>query len=445
MPSNSLNASAVFQFQSQEPWPDLSDVIPVGLDGMAAQAFDHFGLEKSEFIITGLAILASILGRWQVADDGLGQTPPAFNLLLVSDPTAQRGWINYLVEPWAINERNLSIDANPNNRPPTSHSVCKKFTCQEVDPASLSSAVLRSPDNCVTVLSGALDPLTEWMMLSRARQEQLNSILRLSWNRIPMRFGSQASSIQGSVNLLGMTGSDSLSTFIAKSAVNKIPPPFLFVRQRGPGKRFPSIEENEYDYWAELLRHANLMRMRYQNSIIHRMEPDVKAEAEKFFVEFRAALETVPSTSVPFLEWIPEMLLRLFVLFNVCSERDPSKGGAQVGPGAAMRASVLTTRWLAQEQYSVLQGISNMGCPGRTSSTGIPFDTADTTDTTDIHGLEQRVLARMSGSGPMTPRELQRSFHDLSAKLRDQIIQSLKSTNKILVRSDGRLILAHEC
>jgi neutral trehalase len=100
---------------------------------------------------------------------------------------------------------------------------------------------------------------------------------------------------------------------------------------------------------------------------------------------------------------------------------------------ATMRQAVRLTRWLCQEHYRVVCSYVDAAS---TNSTG------PATDSTDMAVLEEVILAKLKEKGPLEPRELQRSFHALSAQTRNSAIQRLKSIGLVIDDPDGRLAAA---
>ena len=135
------------------------------------------------------------------------------------------------------------------------------------------------------------------------------------------------------------------------------------------------------------------------------------------------------------LRWLPELVLRLYILVVVSSSMDKytSAGSNSAQPDLKRNAilqAVRLTRWLCQEHYRVVRAHLEMG---DTDSRELAPDSTDKVE------LAENILAKLRGTGPLSPRELQRSFHHLSARDRDQVIAGLKMAGRVIENGIGQL------
>ena len=94
--------------------------------------------------------------------------------------------------------------------------------------------------------------------------------------------------------------------------------------------------------------------------------------------------------------------------------------------------AVRLTTWILQEHFRAVHWLVDE--PGMS-----PL--FDNTDSTDTACLPEAILRRLRDKGPLLPRQLQRSFHQVTAKDRDEAIEALKSGGLVTQSEDGKLSL----
>jgi hypothetical protein len=268
-------------------------------------------------------------------------------------------------------------------------------------------------------------------------------MLSLSWQGKPISITGKGGDIPGVVHVLWQTQPESVRrAIIARraSAMNRTVPILLF-RLNGTAKRLPDVTAKPFTGWTKCLEDAYSYRLRSSTGepTILQLDNPSRMIAEEFYSQFSAALARTPAAMQDHLRWLPDLVLRLYILVVVSSsivERD-SAGPKKAQPSDIMRNAMLKavrfTRWLCQEHYRVVRAYLEMGDAG---SHGLA------TDSTDKEEIAENILTKLRDNGPQAPRELQRSFHKLSAQARDESIAHLKSTGQVVETSDGRLEMA---
>jgi hypothetical protein len=209
----------------------------------------------------------------------------------------------------------------------------------------------------------------------------------------------------------------------------------------------PDVHASEFREWSHFLKNLSDYRSRPTcNSDFTLAKPEQKA-VDEFFAQFAIALAKAPASMQPYLAWLPDLLMRLILAILTAKTMDALKQQTIAGAASAVQSStvpqnapvtmmqeaVRLTRWLCQEHY-------------RTVCSYLAVTSADSdqqaTDNTDTERLEEDILQRLKDNGPQTHRELQRSFHELPAKTRDEVLRRLKTKGAVIENSEGKLEFA---
>jgi hypothetical protein len=459
---------------SAETRESVGDCVPRALAALAAEGQALMGLSADVITVAGLAHLAASLGRSCLLDDGATQIPACFNLAVVQDSISTGDWLATLGRGWQDAATKLQCPRSTQEKAEIIHSL-KQVTNQRrhrsgidpqfealedqlplvmanmlrrrtistsVDPEAVMRAIVDSMDQCVVLVNGASDPMKEWSHLTPGKQHKLAEMLSLSWQGKPISITGKGADIPGVVHVLWQTHLESTRRAILArrtSAMNRSVPILLF-RQSGTAKRLPDVTAKPFTGWTKCFEDAYSYRLRSSTgeSTILELDNPSRMIAEEFYSQFSAALAQTPAAMQDHLRWLPELVLRLYILVVVSSSMDKhtSAGSSSPQPDLkrnAMLKAVRLTRWLCQEHYCVVRANYEMG---DTDSPGLA------TDSTDKDELAENILTKLRGNGPQAPRELQRSFHNLSAQDRDKAIAHLKSTGQVVETSDGRLEMA---
>lgn len=99
-----------------------------------------------------------------------------------------------------------------------------------------------------------------------------------------------------------------------------------------------------------------------------------------------------------------------------------------------MQRACVLSRWLAHEHYECLAWLS------RPQAVEVPpwEKTADI-DFIDVEQTKKQIVERLVEKGPLSPRDLTRSFHKLSRKVRDAAVAALIAEGSAMELPDGRL------
>lgn len=470
-----------FVFGSGDSFADVRDCIPPRLIALAAKGPALLGLDTPVVAVAGLAHLAASLGRSCFFDDGSSQFPPCFSLAVLSDSLLPFDWLSILGRGWvddATRIQNLDSDhiraviknalrdvatkgpdrsaidpqfeAYAEKIPLTVVNMMRRRTIlSKVNPDAAARAVVDSRDHCAVIMNGAGDPMAEWAQLPLGKQQKLTETLKLGWQGKPLTVTSKGSEVPGTVHALWLTGREPIrrALFERRGAIVNQSAPVLLFQQHGNPKRLPDVDAAEFVEWSKCLKAAFDYRSNASqggpSTIV--INKHARRVAEEFYEQFADALVRVPESLHPHLSWLPDLPLRLFInlLLSKSIERlldmNPT-GVAQEPPKpdpnelqVTMRQAVRLTRWLCQEHYRVVCSCVDAAS---TDSTG------SATDSTDMAVLEEVILAKLKDKGPLEPRELQRSFHALSAHTRNSAIQRLKSIGLVIDDPDGRLAAA---
>jgi hypothetical protein len=92
--------------------------------------------------------------------------------------------------------------------------------------------------------------------------------------------------------------------------------------------------------------------------------------------------------------------------------------------------------WLAREHHVCLKSLM-LPVPVDSESATDQFDGIDTID---IGEVKAAILDRLGAKGPLSRRELSRSFHHLQARDRDQVIKRLENEGLLVSTASGKLV-----
>jgi hypothetical protein len=470
---DSLPQPPPFEFGISDSFDALRSVVPPRLMALAAKGPVLLGLEAPTIVAAGLAHLAAAVGRSVLLDDGAYNLAPGFNLAVLDDTASSLEWLSGIGKGWldqAVSLRSRTPDtarivirqymqeaavrpsrsktSDPQidqclaNIPENLVSMLRtQYIAHKTDPVTLASSLVHSSDHAVATVNGALNPFHEWSRLTPGKQHQLTEMLTMSWKGKPMEISTRGASVPASLTCLWQTHmlamKEALGGKLATLARN--PPPLLMFRQKGIPKRFPRVEDIESVAWLKCLEHAFGNRLHALTPAIVILEPELKQLAAVWFTQFDAALAKTPQLLQPWLNWLPDLVLRIYLVLLLSSSMHTMLSTIPTAPERQrllslkdkqkiMSDAIALTRWLAQEHFCAVQGL-------------LGTDSLTFTDSTDMKMLEDGILQRLRDAGPLQPRELQRSFHALSAQTRDSAIQRLKSKGLVTADPDGVLRL----
>ena len=474
---NPTGSLLTFSFAKATAFDEVRHYLPPALLALSAKGPAIFGLPPATVALAGLAHLAAGTGRLTLVNDGSHSIAPCFNLVLLSDQLPVGDWLSCIGSGWleAASKLRASVTAPDARRVLRNciHEVATRearvptgdpqisdymknlprhmidllrveFTCSSVDPAAIGRALLRSRDQCVTLLNGAYDPMMECARLTPANQRKLCATLLLSWQGRALELDPCGSGVDASVCCLWQT-----QTAVARRALfasrrigQELPIPLLFHLMPDSPKRFPDVDAIELKAWSRWL--SELFSTRISSPAFQVPLPrDFNRAAEEFFQQVDADVQRQPSHVQPWLIWTPDLLQRVFAMLsweNALRTKvdgkphpaQPTRSHSHGDPIPPLRGAISLTSWMLQEHHRAL-----MKLMGPTSEQ----PTLDSTDNTDNEGLPEAILRRLSDHGPLSRRDLQRKFHRISAKERDEVLQMLKSQGRVVESPDGQLTI----
>ncbi len=470
-----------FEFGMGETFDDVRQCLPPRLFAFAEKSQDLLGIDARTAAMGGLAHLAAAMGRGVFLDDGTTRIPPCFSLAVISDSTSPGEWLATLGRGWLEEAKGISnfltsdqaklvlhrhlrdaaaqdtntrssdpqIDLLVNSIPLDAlKMVHTQYLTTRTDPTAAGLAIVQNSGRTTTMINGARDPLIEWGQLKPIMQRQLNEMLILGWLCKPMPVTPKRTEIPASLTCLWQTRTQSLQQtwYSNRSICAHDPPPVLLFKFRGAPKRLPDVNAPEFADWEQLLKIAFQCRRVINGASDIALEQSVKVIAELFYKQFDSATATLPKEMQPWLQWIPDLVLRMYHLQLIAHSLEQTIVATAMGKGQkqpteftiqqkqqAMMSAVRLTRWAANEHFQVLLGFMGKSEVARLS-TG--------SDNTDTQRLEEGILQKLKDNGPQSPRELQRSFHELRAQPRDEALRRLKSKGAVTQDLDGKLEVA---
>jgi hypothetical protein len=166
--------------------------------------------------------------------------------------------------------------------------------------------------------------------------------------------------------------------------------------------------------------------------------PESLEMLEWFAGKLGEKLEVVPRLLRRHFDWMPDLVVRLALLLAVADRLTGAQPMANIIGIDEMSRAILLGWWFVQEHYDALQWV--LGTSPDSSVDDEP-DTFGSTDGTDRIALEGMILERLSREGPLTRRELTRSFHKLPSRERDEVLRKLVREGKVGEMADLRIAL----
>lgn len=471
-----------FSLETKLGFEDIKDCLPPALAKLACKSQQIMGVAPETCAAAGLAHLAASYGRHILIDDGITRRAPSLNFLAVSDQPPSSDWMAFLGRRWTdVARRATGIDLtevisqlNEAQKSSTTRKVKPSAGADKpvivlastVAPAEVGRLLRQSPDACLTLLNGIDDPLEEWSRLNAKEQSRLFTMLRESWQGRPVRT-SLKDDTSLSATLVCLWSSRlscaNRSFFQRNRPFLDNPAPLIFHRVRGTPLCYPDTTAPEVKEWSELLfaRFAARPRKPVDLPMVFR------TEAERFALEVRAEISKEPALHRPWLGWTYDLLPKVFTLLwneflNMWEQQKADKMTEHLlksGEDASTRFAKIEmerikaqveatipkdkvtyvlpkalrlTTWLIQEHHAALKLITS--APPEPQGPDIP-------DTPDKESLENTVLSKLREKGPVLPRRLQRSFHQMSADKLGQALSALKSQGLVLQNADGMVSL----
>jgi len=445
-------------------------ILPAQIKELACEA-PNWKVPAECLGLAALAQLGAALGNsQQVVLPGYSRPAP-FNLVFVSDrPSGPARWLELLGESWLTSAREMearhrakgarqaqvefnrqqdeyqATSSHANRRMMEAGLREARKACFPVtivttsSPAHLSAAIEKSFDRSVVSLNGGVDPCLELKNCAAKSVAELAAMLASSWRGLP--FGSGTQTLQpGTLTLHWQTNRRDLRPVLFGSPKpwSQLAPPVIFLRQKGSPTWLPDLDTQAYKGWAALLRSFFELRNTAKGVSSWKVPMEALPLLTALDREISAAAMALPDPLGRMLMWLPELALPLALVLTLAkgvtaSSSETDKSSGLTIPLESVQGAIAIVRWLARRQHETLLWIAK-GEPAKESVTG----ENDGTDKMDVEAVMEAIHGILERRGPLTKRELLRSFHKLDAGTRDKALQKLLDAGKIKENESGRL------
>ena len=480
-----------FNLQHKLTFADVRECLPPVLLALADKGEAVFGISPETVAAAGIAHMAAVIGRRHLFDDGMSVLSPGFNFVACSDQVCPADWLTCLGRGWTESANSASLkdlptmiamllsasggakpgassrtaDAKPGTAPGGEGTQVAELVSCNLAPANAARLLRHSPDSCLTLIKGAADPMDEYTRLPPGQQRKLSTLLWHSWQGRPMELSAREAAIPATLSCIWSTSKRAASHALFRAFHFGRPTlPMLFFQSKGVPRRFPDQRAQELQLWRIVLKEQLQLRSGAPPEVYPFAIPSV---AEEFACSVAHEVTQQPAHLRPWLEWTSDLMPRIFMVLllgfmkhwdklrqtkiNELRLKYPDAGKApriqslydcelavfeaSVPKGFAdlvLPKAVQLTTWMLQEHFRAVQWLVDE--PGMS-----PL--FDNTDSTDKACLPEAILRRLRDNGPLLPRQLQRSFHHVTAKERDEAIEALKSGGLVTQSEDGKLSL----
>jgi hypothetical protein len=455
---------------------EVASLLPTALSPFVETAPDVIGVSQETALAAALTQMTAAMGGSDLLQiPGLGNIPAQINLVMVAKTVSETTWLQYSAQPLMLSaKRALQLRAQvgpeearrrymERHRRMSDKDIvmarniepdeCMAWinACAAHKPrtivwgngrvAEIKEALPGCYDHTVCLCNGAVDPLFEWMKLPRTEREELLKLLSHSWNRIPLLTSSRGEALPATLQMIVGTGQEEAERWLSESRrwLDRQRVPILMFRQEGTPHWMPREEALQKSMLHLFMENCDERRKATIGPRHWEFEPNAIALLESFQKDFIKKMQILPEHEQKEVQWITDVTLRLSLLFAATEDIfrsdssrliDNRKTTAKTISVKDTGSAVLLTRWLAAHHLKTLRWLRKKTSPDRPDNTDIP----------DNGELEDRLAEKLRDKGAMTRRELQRSYHQVSAKERDLSIERLISKGRIKALEDGRLV-----
>jgi len=191
--------------------------------------------------------------------------------------------------------------------------------------------------------------------------------------------------------------------------------------------------------WKAVLVACHMRRHRRCHITTWNLSDDAKKLWADFHEEILRDVSVFAPFSLPWFRWLPELMMRLALLLSVLrpfTERDAEERRT-VEADVVHRACVLT-RWLAGEHLECLRSLHRSHPVNEVPES----DDCASIDTIDDKALEEAILEKLLKKGPLSRRELTRSFHKMPVLDLEGALKRLIRAGLVCETKEGRLQVA---
>lgn len=441
--------------------------VPSVVSDYVQLAASRWGLGVAPLLAAALHHLCSIQAhRHRLREMHIGHSCP-FNLIVCTQRPSQDRWFEYMGEAWmgvvrhnmrqhqAKGRERLEAEYRkleqmrllpvgmvgspvPDQLDRQLFEVANQYKPCLVERRSGAAAALKALENsndlCVLLTNGGMDPVEELLNSGRKPCLDLASLLNLSWSDIGLP-GKSPVPTRGIVHLFWSTHASALRRLLLglRSPWACNPPPVLLVRQHDPACLNELPVEDKTKAWDELLLKGLIQRLVLTEARAWSLSP----EASQMMVGFRKqSLQdwngAVDPLALP--DFFPSLALRMAMLLSALELNTESLNDASLVSVSVMERACCLAQWMASEHRDCLRWLKN-------PHAGDVDDLLDDRgiDTIDLETLKQAIHEKLRVNGPLSPRDLSRSFHRLPRKARDLALAQLLKDGVIEELPDGRL------
>ena len=451
-----------------ECFGQAGSVVPGVLQVITLEAARRWEMRPEPILATLLHVLAGLAGtRHRLRRAHLGFSCP-FSLVVCGDARSRQNWIEFLAEPWlgpirqrirmhqafgaahfiqelkdldqtsalaygsVLDRHKIAVRARMNLAP------CALE--RSPLPGDLLDALKHSYFRTVVSVNGGVDPMFELHAQGKKSTTELCRILEMAWRDMDLPSKGPVPR-RGTVHLLWRTEAHAARQLIwnAGGPWNALCPPVLVMREGQPPSYLAPLDAEPYAGWIGLCEKLAQSVESLRDSVVWSLSPEADAVAAAFCREIGSASAELAPMNFHHFSWLHELVIRLGMLLTVLDTLDqtPLNDDSVIGAEQMERACVLG-RWLAREHMDCLKWLRH----------SMPLDAhsddLDGIDNIDIDQLKTAILERLASKGPISRRELSRSFHEMPARARDCAILGLKKVGLVVEMADGRISSAEQ-
>ncbi|RBP35667.1 hypothetical protein DES53_12035 [Roseimicrobium gellanilyticum] len=443
------------------------NIVPEPLKVLTVDAASRWKLRPESIMVVLLHVLAGIAGaKHRLRRAHLGISCP-FNLIVCGEAPTSHNWIEFFAEPWLGHLRGRlrmhqafgaahfmnelkSMDSQSSFLFGSALDKNKQLVRTQLTlapcamersplPDKLLEALKHSWGRTVVSLNGGIDPMQELHSASRKQVVELSRLLQMSWKDMDLPAKGPIP-CRGVIHLLWRSEITAARRVIwgPQSPWKAASPPVLVVTEGASPAYLVPLDAEVYGEWAKLCRRLVDSTESGHDAVVWSLSPEADALAAGFCVDLATNASKLAPLRPQQFAWFHELVIRLAMLLSITGKNENSVPGVDaIVSSEAMDAACILGRWLAREHYDCLKWLRlGPDDDGRTI-----FDETYDIDSIDNFQLEMAIMDRLGDKGPMTRRELSRTFHEMTSRTRDRAISGLMRNGFVIEMPDGRVKL----